>query len=39
MPFWDTDYKKAALKSKAVQEAAEQRALRLNKKLLNIGKK
>lgn len=39
MPFWDTDYKKAALKSKAVQEAAEQRAAEAKKKLLNIGKK
>lgn len=26
MPFWDTDYKKAALKSKAAKEAAEERA-------------
>lgn len=26
MPFWDTDYKKAALKSKAAKEAAEQKA-------------
>ncbi len=32
MPFWDTDYKKAALKSKAVQEAAEQRAAEAKQK-------
>lgn len=33
MPFWDTDYKKAALKSKAVQEAAEQRAAEYRQKV------
>ena len=32
MPFWDSDYKKAALKSKAVQEAAEQRAAEAKQK-------
>lgn len=32
MPFWDTDYKKAALKSKDVQEAAEQRAAEAKQK-------
>ena len=26
MPFWDTDYKKEAMKTKAAKEAAEQKA-------------
>ena len=26
MPFWDTDYKKEMMKSKAAKEAAEERA-------------
>lgn len=32
MPFWDTDYKKAALKSKAAKEAAEERAAEAKQK-------
>lgn len=32
MPFWDTDYKKEAMKSKAAKEAAEQRAAEAKQK-------
>ena len=32
MPFWDTDYKKEAMKSKAAKEAAEQKAAEAKQK-------
>lgn len=32
MPFWDTDYKKEAMKTKAAKEAAEQRAAEAKQK-------
>lgn len=32
MPFWDTDYKKAAMKTKAAKEAAEQKAAEAKQK-------
>lgn len=32
MPFWDTDYKKEAMKSKAAKEAAEERAAEAKQK-------
>lgn len=32
MPFWDTDYKKEMIKSKAAKEAAEERAAEAKQK-------
>lgn len=32
MPFWDTDYKKEMMKSKAAKEAAEERAAEAKQK-------
>lgn len=34
MPFWDTDYKKEAMKTKAAKEAAEQKAAEAKQKAL-----
>ena len=33
MPFWDTDYKKEAMKTKAAKEAAEQKAAEYRQKV------
>lgn len=39
MPFWDTDYKKEAMKSKAAKEAAEQKAAEAKQKAVEYRQK
>lgn len=38
MPFWDTDYKKEMMKSKAQRKLPKKEQLRLNKKQLRLNK-